>query len=101
MKVIFQANDGRQFENADECVKYERQQKERFIQRCWNENGKELTENQFDEAAFVVQTGDAPEYDVLPRGEGCWIWFCDEWVKTEKFEEQFAKMKDILNDKDN
>jgi hypothetical protein len=103
MKIIFRAHDGKEFDNAQDCVTYE---KAHPIYRMWDECG----ETKDLDAALLVDTQgnvdlfikDCLEADVLVDGicgNGLYIWSRDhyEWVRLDT-DVQNAILKYIRNE---
>lgn len=99
MRVIFQADDGQYFENVEDCLEYERTLKKSYIQRCWDAEGNELVEAEFDQSFFCVQTENAPDYDMLPSREGCWVWFGEKWIEAEGLGRKCLDLEKFLSPK--
>lgn len=86
MEIIFRAHDGREFDNAQDCVAYENTHP---IYKMWNDYGGTedihtalLVDIQGDEESFI---NDCREADVTAEGisdKGLYIWSDEhfEWI---------------------
>lgn len=90
MEIIFRAHDGREFNNAQECVTYENAHP---VYRMWNDLGET---KDFDTALLIDIQGnedlflkDCREADITTDGiggKGLYIWSREyfQWVLLEK-----------------
>ena len=102
MEIIFRAHDGREFDNASDCVAYETAHP---VFRMWNSYGETmdfntalLVEIQGDDDVFITECHD---HDVTAEGicgKGIYIWSHDlfEWILLDK-DVQNAILKYIGN----
>ena len=84
MEIIFRAHDGREFDNAQDCVTYENAHP---IYRMWNIYGETedfntalLVEIQGDDDVFI---NDCHEHDITAEGingRGLYIWSHEMFV---------------------
>lgn len=103
MEIIFRAHDGREFDNAQDCVTYENAHP---IYRMWGIYGETedignalLVDIQGDEESFI---NDCHEADVTAEGicgKGLYIWSAEffEWVLLDR-DVQNAILKYIGNE---
>ena len=122
MKEIryFEAFDGKQFDNEDECLDYEFTKRVEPLKKMlifWNGRGQKMNiENSYDidnawairctsidAATFLKEWGDREEcrtpydeidleYDVVPLGN--FIYFADEWHLVSDIFDYYEQLKD-------
>lgn len=91
MEIIFRAHDGKEFDNAQDCVTYENTHP---IYRMWNDLGETKDFNtamvvdiQGDEDSFIK---DCHEADITTEGicgKGLYIWSHEhfEWILLDEY----------------
>lgn len=80
-KVVYVAKDGMEFDNAETCLEYE---KNKSCVMCWDDSFSLLDESDYERAMFCANSAENLEYGILPRLDGAWVWFADDWVRCEE-----------------
>ena len=90
MEIIFRARDGREFDNAQDCMTYE---KAHPVYRMWNNYGETedfnaalLVDIQGDDSFFIKACNEAGVIADGICGKGLYIWSHEyfEWVLLDK-----------------